>query len=70
MKEKNEAEFKLSELVFEKDKGFYKTPHLLLKKDVKEFIRLETYLLGNLERKEISFDEFWRKRKELAGDLK
>ncbi len=37
-------------------------------KDVKEFIKQETYLLGNLEREEITFDEFWEKRNKLLGE--
>ena len=63
------TEFKLSKLVFEKDKGFYKTPHLLLKKDVKEFIRLlkeeiiSTYPLTKMLLNNLKYDI-----NELAGD--
>lgn len=58
----------LKDKIFEKDKGFHKTPKLLLIKDVKEAVKKLTDLLVN--EWEIDDEEVERQLIKIFGDFK
>ena len=52
----------------EKIDGYDPATQLVVRPDIKEFIKREEELIFRLQNKEITFDEFLDLRKELTGD--